>query len=46
MHAQKSKNFHNKCTGYDIKRSDDEDPVWKILGVLSTPSMSSLPGPL
>ena len=37
----------NKCSGYDTKQSDGEVPViLDLWGIQSTPSLSSLPGPL
>ena len=37
----------NKCLGYDIKQSDDEDPVMPELWRMRiTPLLSLLPGPL
>ena len=37
----------NKCPGYDTKQSDGEVPVMlELWGMLSTPSLLSLPGPL
>ena len=35
----------NKCPGYDTKQSDGEVPVMlELWGMLSTPSLPSLPG--
>ena len=36
----------NKCSGYDIKQSDGEDPVLELWGMQSTPSLPSLLDPL
>ena len=37
----------NECPGYDTKQSDGEDPVMlELWGILSIPSLPSLPGPL
>ena len=37
----------NVSPGHDTKQSDGEDPVMlELLGMWSTPSMPSLPGPL
>ena len=36
----------NKCSGYDIKQSDGEDPVQEIWGMWSTPLLPLLPGSL
>ena len=38
---------HNECPGYDTKQSDGEIPVMlELWGMLSTPLLPSLPGPL
>ena len=37
----------NECPGYDTKQSDGEVPVMlELWGMRSTPSLTSLPGPL
>ena len=37
----------NKCLGYDSKQSDGDVPVMlELWGMLSTPSLTLLPGPL
>ena len=37
----------NECPGYDTKQSDGEVPAMlELWGMWSTPSLSSLPGPL
>ena len=37
----------NECSGYDTKQSDGEVPVMlELWGMLSIPSLPSLPGPL
>ena len=37
----------NECPGYSTKQSDGKAPVMlELLGMQSTPSLSSLPGPL
>ena len=43
---QRSKTPPNECPGYDTKQSDSEAPViLELWGMLSTPSLPSLPGP-
>ena len=38
---------YTECPGYDTKQSDGEVPaVLELWGIWSTPSLSSLPGPL
>ena len=42
-----SKTPPNECPGYDTKQSDGEVPAMlELWGIRSTPSLSSLPGPL
>ena len=37
----------NECSGYDTKQSDGEVPVMlEVWGMLCTPSLPLLPGPL
>ena len=36
----------NKCPGYDTKRSDHRALVLELWGMLITPSLLLLPGPL
>ena len=36
----------NECLGYDTKQCDGEAPVVELWGMLSIPSLLSLPGPL
>ena len=44
---QRDKTTPNECLGYDIKQSDGEIPVvLELWEMRSTPSLSSLPGPL
>ena len=37
---------HKMCLGYDTKPSDGQDPILKLWGMWSTPSLLLLPGPL
>ena len=37
---------NNQCPRYDIKLSDGKGPAEEIWGMLSTPSLPLLPGPL
>ena len=46
-YSAETKDFPNKCSGYDTKRSDGIVPIMlELWGMRSTPSLPSLPGPL